>query len=263
MGDGRYFIRMLYLAVFLAGAALPGTALRCQDFGVLLLHPPAPGAWAQYTVTTRSKDHVKTEPLRLAVTGKKQVGDTEYLWIEISPQDFGDDKGGTLRLLLKAHPTGKEALDPFQQALAVEFKPKDKPAFAMSRSALSFWRRHNSAEIKQREKTLAPAMTLISGGTLYACEKRWIETHYNVTFQAFLFIRKTLLKQDKGTYWISTEAPFRIVKADITRTVTRDSDPPRTVHVTVTLDKTSWKGAETRFTKPVTDVRGLWSLLTH
>ncbi len=260
----RAWTRRLLPIAALVFAAAPAVCLdaRAQDLSTFLSHPPAPGAWAHYVVETRNPaapGTPKVEPFDLAVTGAQPLEGEDHIWLEASPMDLAKDRDGTLRLLLKAAPSRDEALNPFRQTRGAWYRPKSGDPYALTSSAVTFLRNQFKDVKVTQERTELPAEEqTVPAGPTYRCTKVHLVTR--IAGEVF-FQRRTVVEE--GTYWFSADTPFLIVRAEIRRTETRGSDPPRVRDVSVSLRAGAFAQASSAFPTPPTRTRGLFSLLLH
>jgi hypothetical protein len=239
------------LALFTAGSA-------AQELSTFLAHLPAPGAWARYRIETDRGTYVKKEPFDLLVTGGEKIHGVPYVWLEAGPTNFAGYRDGYLRLLMKADPGKDEAMNPFLAALALAYQEPGGEPFRLSRGALGFM--HSQAKdikITQNVEHLPPAKAETIKGKVFDCSRVRMVTTTETSF----FTQKYKVVET-GTYWLSPDTPFRIVKADIERVETKNGKES-TKKVKVTLKIASYTGAKTHFTKPAVKSKGLLGLLFH
>lgn len=253
---------------FLAFPALLGAVVilfslsaSAQDLATFLSAPPAPGAWARYRIeTTNPSDPnapVKVKLFTLKVTGSATEDGQDLIWVEASPMDLANEDDGTLRLLLKLHPTSEEALNPLLQARTAQYLPVKGEAYSLSEQILSFFQGQlKGVKASQVRKPLSNETILVSGQGPIPCERAEVTTQAEGTV---LFKTRNLV--EKGTQWTTEKTPFRLVKADITRTELKDGKPPRIRNVSIRLEEASFTGARSAFPAQVTKTRGLFSLL--
>lgn len=74
-----------------------------------------------------------------------------------------------------------------------------------------------------------------------------------------LLKKRSLVEQ--GVQWTTEKTPFRLVRAELTRTEVKDGNPPRVRKVTIRLEEASFTGAKSDFPAQVNKTRGLFSLL--
>ena len=248
---------------FAAAAALLcgllGTCAMAQDLSSFLAAPPAPGAWARYLVVTKAPGDNgpgKVETFSIAVTGGEQAEGGQCLWVEAGPQDFLTDRNGTLKVLLKAHPSPKEALNFLMEAQKAQYAPKDGPPYALSDGVLSFVRkRAANIVVEQTVKELGKEEVLLASGRRVECTKLSITT--KISHLPFT----SMTAEEQGIYWKSTQTPFGVVKAEIVRTETGRTPQPRVRNVSVMLVEDGFSGAASVIPRTPEKVRGLWSLL--
>ncbi len=242
---------------FLCG--LIGAYARAQDLSSFLAAPPAPGAWARYLVITKApgdKGPGKVETFSIAVTGGEQAEGVPCLWVEAGPQDFLTDRNGTLKVLLKEHPSPKEALNFLMEAQKAQYAPKSGPPYALSDGVLSFVRnRAANIVVEQAVKELGKEEVLLASGRRVEC------TRLEITTKISRLPFTSMAVEEKGTYWKSTGTPFRVVKAEIVRTETGRTPQPRVRNVSVMLVEDGVSGAASVIPQAPEKVRGLWSLL--
>lgn len=250
----RMAIRATLLALILAVA---GLTARAQDLSTFLSVPPAPGAWASYSIQTNWPGGTKTERFNLAVTGSEGTETQARLWVEAWPTDFARYKDGAMRLLLKATPSREEALNPFLQASALVYQAPGREAFKLSEGALSFM--HEQAKkikIEQKKSDLAPESATSADGVPFDCSRVQIST----TTESNLFGRSVKVTET-GVYWFSDRTPFRLVKAEIERLQLQKGKEDRRRTIVVTLREGGATGAASPISKPVTREKGLLGLL--
>lgn len=241
---------------FALAALVPALAAGAQELSTFLTAPPPPGSWAKYRIETRGSDWTRRRPFNLAVSGQETRENVPYVYVEAGPTKFAGNKDGTLRLLLKAAPTPEEALNPFLKALEVAYAQKDGETFRLSDGALGFLHRQ-AADVKaaRTSEDLGAEDALTVRGKTYACKKVRVTT---TTETSFLGDHYKVV--ETGTYWLSEETPFKVVKAEIERRETRD-EKEKVRHITIHLKIGGSEGAPTAFPRPVTRERGLLGLL--
>lgn len=250
-------LRTPLLAVAALGAALC-CAAPAQDLGVFLSPPPPAGAWARYCIETRDPSAPEGTPpkvkhLLLAVT----PASPGTVWVEASPMDLAGDDDGTLRLLLADARAPQVDADPLLQAKALHFRPTTGEAYALAPSALGFFQRQLAGVKVVRSRDPLPEEVLPGGaGGPLPCSKERVKTHAE---GEFLLQHRTL--DEEGLRWFSDQTPFRLVRAELRRTETRDGRPPRVREVVIRLEEASAQGARTSFPQPPARTRGLLSLL--
>ncbi len=243
--------------VFFALAALVlAFATGAQELSTFLSAPPAPGSWAKYRIETRGSDWTKRRPFNLAVTGKETRENVPHVYVEAGPTKFAGNSDGTLRLLLKAAPAPEEALNPFLKAQEVAYAKKDRETFRLSDGALGFLHRQ-AADVKtsRTAEDLGKEAAVTLRGKTYACKKVRLATTTETSF-----LGEHYKVVETGTYWLSDETPFKVVKAEIERRETRD-EKEKVRHITITLKVDGFEGAPTAFPRPVTQEKGLLGLL--
>ncbi|MEW5764456.1 MAG: hypothetical protein ACOYXN_01950 [Acidobacteriota bacterium] len=245
--------RTLVLAL---AALVPALAAGAQELSTFLSAPPPPGSWAKYRIETRGTDWTKRRPFNLAVTGKEPRENVPHVYVEAGPTKFAGYHDGTLRLLLKAAPSPEEGLNPFLTAQEVAYAKKDGETFRLSDGALGFLHRQ-AAEVKtsRTAEELGEEPVVALRGKTYACKKVRLAT---TTEASFLGDHYKVV--ETGTYWLSEEAPFKVVKAEIERRETRDGKE-KVRHITISLKVDGLEGAPTAFPRPVTQEKGLLGLL--
>ncbi len=233
--------------------------LPAQDLSTFLASPPSPGAWARYQVVTKSPGDQgpgKNETLSLAVTARETVDGTPCAWVEAGPQNFLTDKDGTLKVLLKVHPSPKEALNFLMQAQKAEYAPPNKEPYALGGGVLGFVRNRAANIVVTQERAELPSEEVVlASGRRIKCSRSQITTRIsNVPFTS-------LTVEEKGIYWSSPETPFGVVKAEIVRTETGKGPAPRVRNVSLVLLQDGFSGAVPVIPRTPDKVRGLWSLL--
>ncbi len=250
--------RTSLILAFLAAAALLSLAPSAQELSTFLSHLPSPGAWARYRIETDRGDYVKKEPFDLLVTGSETINGVPYVWLEAGPTNFAGYHDGYLRLLIEARPSEAEAMNPFLAALALAYQEPHGEPFKLSDGALGFMHRQaKNINITQKVDRLPPGKAETIKGKVFDCSRVRMVTTTETSF----FTRKYKVVET-GTYWLSPDTPFRIVKAEIKRVETKNGE--ETVkNVKVTLKLASYTGAKTHFTKPPVKSKGLLGLLFH
>jgi hypothetical protein len=229
-----------------------------QELSTFLTDLPPEGAWARYRVETVKPDQVKKEPFDLAITGKETVGGQSFVWLEAGPTNFAGYRDGYLRILIKGKPSPDEARNPFLSAVALAYQEPGGDPFELSDGAMGFL--HNQAsdvKITQTEEDLPPGAAASIKGETFACTRRRITTTTETSFMT-----RKIKVVETGDYWFSPKTPFRIVKAEIDRVEYR-GDKEKRKHITLTLKEASETGAQTHFTKPVKEKKGLLGILFH
>ncbi len=241
---------------FALAALIPAFAPGAQELSTFLSAPPVPGAWAKYRIETRGGDWMKRRPFNLAVTGKETRENAPCVYVEAGHTKFAGRSDGTLRLLLKAAPTPEEALNPLLQAQDVAYAKKEGETFRLSEGALGFLHRQ-AAEVKasRTAEELGREAAVTLRGKTYDCKKVRLATTIETSFLGDHY--KVV---ETGTYWLSDETPFKVVKAEIERRETR-GEKEKVRHITITLKVDGLEGAPTAFPRPVTQEKGLLGLL--
>jgi hypothetical protein len=254
----RKTARWIALMVVSAGFVAAQSAFS-QDLSTFLAPPPEPGAWAHYRVVTKAPGDQgpgKVENLSLAVTGSEYVEGTPCVWVEAGPQNFLTDKDGTLKLLLKARPSPKEALNFLMQAQKAQYAPLHGEPYALGDGVLGFIRnRAAGIVVEQEREELPPEEVVLASGRRVKCSR------FKVTTRISKVPFTSTTTEEKGIYWKSPETPFNVVKAEIVRTETGKGPTPRVRNVSLILIDDGFKGAVSVIPKPPEKVRGLWSLL--
>ncbi len=250
-------LRPILLTALMLGACVLAAG---QDLSTFLSRPPAPGAWASYRIETRWPGRLKTERFNLAVTGSETRDGAAYIWLEAGPTDFAGFKDGTMRLLLKANPASDEALNPFLQAMELEYQEPDRVPFKLTAGALEFM--HGQArkiKIHQQKEELPPEDATTTKGRVIPCTRLRLST----TTESSLFGRKVKVTES-GVYWFSDQSPFQLVKAEFERVQVQSGKDERRRSITVTLRESGTEGAKSAFTTlPVTREKGLLGILFH
>jgi len=258
------FCRHVLSTSLMVVALLLPAAARAQDLSAFLSHPPPPGAWARYRIETRNPSDsaapVKTQSFSLAVTGAESRGGRPYVWVEVSPMDLAGDHDGTLRILIPAAPDTEEALNPFREVRAAQFRPREGEAYSLTSAVVSLVRSQaGGARVSQEKHPAPPPESLPPGETpAVPCEREQVRTSSEGDF---FFRHRTLLEE--GVYCLSEQTPFRLVEADLTRTETKDGGTPRRRLVAVRLEDAGTSGATSAFSTAITKSRGIFSLLFH
>ncbi len=246
------------LGLVLALTASVTPPVGAQDLSTFLSQPPAPGAWARYRIETKKSWGIQREPFNLAIIDRQVLDGQPYVWLEAGPTNFAGYKDGYLRLLLKAHPDRQEALNPFLEALALAYQPPGGDPFKLSGGALSFM--HSQAkdvQVHQETTDLPPEPAQTVKGVVYQCSRMTISTTTQTTF-----LTRKYKVTEAGTYWVSPDTPFRIVRAEIVRTEYKNGKENKT-EVTVQLKDSGESGATSHFTAPIRKEKGLLGLLFH
>ncbi len=249
----RKTLRFLPATFFLAALCLGA-----QDLSSFLSRPPEVGAWGRYNIETRQGNELQRKILTLSVTGAETLNGKPFIWLEVGRTNFAGFKNGYLRILLKQNPTPAEAANPFLAALAIAYQEPGKAPFALSNTAVAFM--HNRADkikITQKSEKLDPEQVKSFKGKLYDCTRVRLTTTTSTSFFGFSY--QTV---EQGTYWLSPETPFQIVKGDIERVET-ERGKKKKEEILILLRKSSFKGAKSRFTKPVEKTKGLLGILFH
>lgn|GEM_PF-2017480 len=229
-----------------------------QELSTFLSHLPGPGAWARYRLETRENGHSRRKMFIISAISGDVLNGTPYVWLELGRTNFAGFKNGYMRILIKQTPSDEEASNPFLAAFSLAYQEPGRDPFELSSGALSFM--HNRAakiKVMRQSEALPPGDAKSLKGVLYHCS-----VIHLTTTTVTEFFGKSYNVVEEGKYWLSKDTPFQIVRAEIKRSEQK-KDGTKVKNITVVLRKSSFKGARSRFTKPVKDRKGLFGILFH